>query len=58
MIKIKNLSVLGQGIHVIESEVYEERVRTFSFLAQHHFKAELCRYIYIVIFGKHLSELF
>ena len=37
---------------------YEERVRKFSFLARHHFKAELYGYIYIVIFGKHLSELY
>ena len=40
------------------SQKYEERVRTFSFLAQRYFKAELCRCIYIFIFGKHLSELF
>ena len=37
---------------------YEERVRKFSFLARHHFQAELYRYIYIVILGKHLSELY
>ena len=37
---------------------YEERVRKFSFLARHHFKAELYRYIYTVIVGKHLSELY
>ena len=36
----------------------EGRVRKNSFLAQHVFKAELYRYIYIVIFGKHLSELY
>ena len=40
------------------SQKYEERVSKFSFLAGHHFKAELYRYIYIVIFGKHLSELY
>ena len=40
------------------SQKYEERVRKFSFLARHHFKAELYRYICIVIFGKHLSELY
>ena len=40
------------------SQKYEERVRTFPFLARRHFKAELYRYIYIVIFGKHLSELY
>ena len=36
------------------SRKYEERVRKFSFLARHHFKAELDRYICIAIFGKHL----
>ena len=40
------------------SQKYDERVRKFSFLKQHHFKAELYRYISIVIFGKHLSELY
>ena len=25
---------------------------------KNHFKAELFRYIYVVIFGKHLSELY
>ena len=34
------------------SQKYEERVQKFSFLEQHHFKAELCCYIYIVIFVK------
>ena len=33
------------------SQKYEERVR-------HHLKAELYRYSYILIFGKHLSELY
>ena len=37
------------------SQKYEETVRKFSFFA---FKAELYRYIYIVTFGKHLSELY
>ena len=37
---------------------YEERVRKFSFLARHYFKAELYCYIYIVIFVKHLPELY
>ena len=37
------------------SQKYEERVRKFSFLTRHHFKADLYRYIYIV---KHLSELY
>ena len=40
------------------SQKYEERVPKFSFLARHHLKAELYRYIYTVIFGKHLSELY
>ena len=42
------------------SQKYEEKVRKFSFLAQfsYYFKSELYRYIYIVIFGKHLSELY
>ena len=40
------------------SQKYEERLRKFSFLARHHFKAELYRYIYTVIFGKHLSEFY
>ena len=40
------------------SQKYEERVREFSFLARYHFKAELYRCIYFVIFGKHLSELY
>ena len=40
------------------SHKYEERARKFFFLARHHFKAELYRYIYIAIFGKHLSELY
>ena len=34
------------------SQKYEKRLRKFLFLAQHHFKAELYRYIFIVIFGK------
>ena len=40
------------------SQKYEEGVQKFSFLARHHFKAELYRYIYIVTCGKHLSELY
>ena len=40
------------------SQKYEERVQKFSFLIRHHFKAQLYCYIYIVIFGKHLSELY
>ena len=40
------------------SQKYGERVRKFSFFARYHFKAELYRYIHIVIFGKHFSELY
>ena len=40
------------------SQKYKERVRKLSFLTRHHFKVELYRYVYIVIFGKHLSELY
>ena len=40
------------------SQKYDERVRKFFFLAHHHFKAELYRYIYVAIFGQHLSELY
>ena len=50
------MSILGKGIHVIESEIFVRRVQKFHFFAQHYFKAE--RYIYIVIFEKHLSELY
>ena len=39
------------------SQKYKDKTRKFFFLARHHFKAELYRYIYIFIFGKHLSEL-
>ena len=34
------------------SQKYEERTRKFSFLARHHFKVELYRYFYIVIFDQ------
>ena len=40
------------------SQKYEERIRKFSFLSHNHFKAELYRYICIVIFGKYLPELY
>ena len=40
------------------SQKYEQRVLKFSFYAKHHFKAELYPYISVVIFGKHLSELY
>ena len=39
------------------SQKYEKRVLNFSFLVQLHFKAELY-YICIIVFGKHLSELY
>ena len=39
------------------SQNYEERARNF-FPPRHNFKAELYRYIHIVIVGKHLSELY
>ena len=40
------------------SQKYEERGRKFFFFARHHFKAELYRYMYLVIFNKHLSQLY
>ena len=40
------------------SQRCEERAGTFSSLVQHHFKAELYRYVYIVIFGKNLSKCY
>ena len=40
------------------TQKYEERVYKFSFLARYHFKAKLYRYIYIIIFGKPLLELY
>ena len=40
------------------SQKYEGGIWKFSFLARYLFKAELYRYIYIVIFGKHLAELY
>ena len=41
------------------SQKYEENTRKFFFLSRHHFKAELYRsYIYIVIFGKYMSEMY
>ena len=36
------------------NQKYEKSTK-FSFFVRHHFKAELYRYIYIVIFGKHLD---
>ena len=55
--KYENLSILGQGIHVIETEVRRKSTEIFLF-RRHHLKAELYRYIHIVIFGKRLSELY
>ena len=40
------------------SQKYEESVLKITFLARHHFKAELYRYIFFVIFGKQPSELY
>ena len=40
------------------SQWYEGRVRKVSLLARHYFKAELYRYIYTVIFGKIVLELY
>ena len=40
------------------NQKYEERMWKFSFLTRLHFIEELYRYIYIVIFGTHLSELY
>ena len=42
---------------ILLSQKYEEKVRKAFFLVRHHFKAELHRDIYIVMFGKHLSEI-
>ena len=39
------------------SQKYGERVQKLSFFT-YHFKTELYRYIYTVIFGKHLSEFY
>ena len=60
MIKIQKLSILGQGVIwvMLLSQKYEDRVRKFFFLIQHYFQSELCYYIYIVIFDKHLLELY
>ena len=40
------------------SQKFKEGVPKFSFLAHYFLKAELYRYIYIAIFGKHISELY
>ena len=40
------------------SQKFKEGVQKFSFLAHYFLKAEPYRYIYIVIFGKHISELY
>ena len=53
---MKICQFLGRGFMTL-CKKYEERVREFSFLARHYFNAELYRYIYIVIFGKHLPEI-
>ena len=46
------------GEFMSSSQKYEERVQKFSFLALYHFKTELQCFIYVVVFGKHLSELY
>ena len=56
--KIMKICYFGGKEFMSLSQKYEERVRKFFFLTQHYFKAELHRYIYIVIFGKHLSEFY
>ena len=38
------------------NQKYEKMAQRIFFVAPHHFKAELCRYVHIIIFGKHLSE--
>ena len=53
----KNCKFWGKEIMSL-SQKYEERVRKFFFLAGNHLKAGLFRYIYPVIFSKHLSELY
>ena len=60
MIKIQKLSILAQGVIsvMLLSQKYKDRVRKFFFLIQHYFQSELCYYIYIVIFDKHLLELY
>ena len=40
------------------SQKYEKMSRRFSFVAPHHFKVELCCYVHIILFGKHMSELY
>ena len=40
------------------SQKFNEGVQIFSFFAHYFLKTELYRYIYIVIFGKHISELY
>ena len=57
MIKIWKFVDFGQEIHDIESKALRKSGKP-TFLSQHHFKVELNRYIFIVIFGKHLSELY
>ena len=63
--KEEGLSVLGVNFcqfwcweFMSLSQKCEEREWKFSFLAQHHFKAELYCYVYVVIFGKYLPELY
>ena len=54
---MKNCQFRGR-IFISLNHKCEKRERIFSFLARHHFKEELYGYTYIVIFGKHPSELY
>ena len=53
---MKICQFLGEEIMSL-SQKCKEKAWKFSFLARHHFEAQLHRYVYIIIFGKHLSEL-
>ena len=55
--KYENLSFWGREFMSM-SQKFKEGVQKFSFLAHYFLKAELYRYIYIAIFGKHISELY
>ena len=55
--KICKFAKFGEGDSYHWARTGEERVRKFSFLTRYRFKAESYRiFIYIVVFGKHLSE--
>ena len=53
----ENLSFWGRAFMSM-SQKFNEGVQKFSFFAHYFLKTELYRYIYIVIFGKHISELY